>query len=114
MDVIGEFGFKTSRDTDKFASFPYQKDANGIPYLTEHVAAQLCCRVVQTLDVGSHMLFIAEVEDAQVLGSGEPLTYGYYQTVKKGGTPKNASSYQAQPQTTEQGRTGYRLSLIHI
>ena len=111
MDLIGEFGLKTSRETDKFASFPYKKDANGIPYVTEHVAAQLSCRVIQQVDVGSHMLFIAEVTDAQTLADAELLTYGYYQTVKKGGTPKNASSYQAEAAPAEQGQKGYRCSV---
>lgn len=111
MDLIGEFGFKSSRETDKFASFAYEKEANGIPYVTEHVAAQLSCRVVNKMDVGSHVLFIAEVTDAQVLSEGELLTYGYYQTVKKGGTPKNASSYQAEPAPAAQGQTGYRCSV---
>jgi hypothetical protein len=39
-------------------------------------------------------MIIGEVTDAEVLGDGEPMTYAYYQQVKKGFTPKNAPSYQ--------------------
>ena len=49
--------------------------------------------MVQTLDVGSHILFIGEVEEAEKVCPGEPMTYAYYHQVKGGKTPPKASSY---------------------
>jgi rubredoxin len=52
--------------------------------------------VVQTVDVGTHMLFVGEVVDCGPTDSEEPpLTYAYYQDVKKGKSPKNAPTYLA-------------------
>lgn len=93
MELIGRFGFRSSRDTDKFEGLKTAELA-GLPCPAEHVNAVFVCKVKQTVDVGTHLLFIAEVEDAETL-SGEPsMTYGYYHQVKNGLTPPKASSYQ--------------------
>jgi flavin reductase (DIM6/NTAB) family NADH-FMN oxidoreductase RutF len=94
IKLIGTFGFKSSRDTDKFEGLKIARDANGMPYITEHAAAWYSCRLADKLDIGTHMMLIGEVLDAQVLSEAEPLTYSYYQQVKKGTTPRNAPSYQ--------------------
>lgn len=97
MNLIAAFGFQSSKDADKFANFPTAIDQNGVKYVTEHVAARFTCRVVEHLDVGTHVIFIGQVEDAQVLDTSVPvMTYSYYHQVKKGTTPKNAPSYQAE------------------
>ena len=62
--------------------------------MTEHAVAHVGAKVVETVDVGSHYLFIAEVEYAQVLSSEAPMTYAYYHLVKGGKTPPKASSYE--------------------
>jgi rubredoxin/flavin reductase (DIM6/NTAB) family NADH-FMN oxidoreductase RutF len=55
--------------------------------------AYLEAKVTKEVDVGSHMLFIGEVVDAEILRDDEPMTYHYYQMVKQGKTPKNAATY---------------------
>ena len=92
--LIGTFGFRSSRDTDKFAGLETQRDQNGNPYVTQNIAARFACRLIDTLDVGTHLLMIGDVEDAEVLSDTEPMAYSYYHKVKKGTTPKNAPSYQ--------------------
>ena len=67
----------------------------GSPYSPEHACALLACQLVDTVDVGTHLLFIGDVVDAQKLSDEEPLTYAYYHAVLKGKTPPKASSYQA-------------------
>lgn len=109
MDIIGAFGFQTSRDTDKFTRFQTKEDENGIPYLVQNAAARYSCRVRDKIDVGTHVLFIGDVLEAEVLSQNEVLTYAYYQQVKKGGTPKNAPSYQGADETAE--KRGYRCSV---
>lgn len=93
MELIGTFGFHTSTELDKFAQVQSAEDENGIPYVTEHACAHFSAKVVQTADVGSHYIFICEVEQAEKLGSEPAMTYAYYHQVKGGKTPPKASSY---------------------
>ena len=94
MLYIGNFGFRTSSDYDKFAKYETRETALGMPYVPEHAAALFSCRLIDTVDVGTHLLFIGEVEDAERLSDETPLTYDYYHKVLKGKTPPKASSYQ--------------------
>ncbi|WP_428378776.1 flavin reductase family protein [Olsenella sp. Marseille-QA0557] len=93
MMFIGRFGFRSSVDFDKFGGIPCEHTSLGDPYTTECTCAMLGCKVVQTLDVGTHTLFVGEVVDAEVLSDDAPMTYTYYHTVLKGKTPAKASSY---------------------
>lgn len=99
MELIGQFGFKSSRDIDKFQGVHYDVDSRGIPYVTDSVLAVLSCRVIETVDLGSHTLFVSEVEDAKVLAKGEPMTYAYYHAVKGGTAPKAAPTYREEEAT---------------
>lgn len=83
METIQHFGFQSGREVDKFADLQPALDGNGVPYLPWQSCAWLSGRVISQEDLGSHTLFIAEVEDAQVLSANEPLTYAYYQNVLK-------------------------------
>lgn len=93
MPFVGRFGFRSSTDFDKFGGIPCERTVLGDPYTTACAAAVLACRVVQTLDVGTHTLFVGEVADARVLSDAAPMTYAYYHGVLKGKTPPKASSY---------------------
>lgn len=93
MELIGTFGFHTSADTDKFAACEYSVDSADIPYVTAHGLAHFSVRVTETIDVGTHYLFVGTVEESEVLGTGDPLTYAYYHAVKGGKTPAKAASY---------------------
>lgn len=99
MNLIGEFGFKTSEKVDKFQKFATEVDINGVPYITQSVAARISAKVIDTLDIGTHILFVGEVVDAEVLANDEVMTYSYYHKVKKGTTPPKASSYNKTPDT---------------
>ena len=94
MPYIGNFGFRTSADYDKFEKYGCETSAVGSPYSPQHACALFACNLVETVDVGTHFLFIGNVVDAERLSSEEPLTYGYYHAVLKGKTPPKASSYQ--------------------
>lgn len=94
MELIGRFGFHCSRDTDKFSGLDCGTDEQGLPYVKAHAASRFSCKVVKTLDLGTHVLFIGEVVGSEVLDNGPVMTYEYYHQVKNGRTPKNAPSYQ--------------------
>ncbi|MEG0367674.1 MAG: flavin reductase [Coprobacillus sp.] len=93
MDVIRNFGFQSGKDVNKFENVSWDKDKNDVPYLTQDSAAMFSCRVKQVMDAGTHLMFLAEVEDAKVLSDNEVLTYSAYHTKKNGTTPKSAPSY---------------------
>lgn len=95
MELIGRFGFHSSADADKFADTRIAQDAAGVPYVAEHAVAHFRVRVKETMDLGTHVLIMGEVEESSVLSSDEPMTYAYYHQVKGGKTPPKASSYEA-------------------
>ena len=81
FDIFKHFGFQSGRDVDKFADYKAAKRAgNGIYYITEGTNAYLSAKVVQTLDLGTHTMFIADVTDGEVLSEDASTTYTYYQT----------------------------------
>jgi flavin reductase (DIM6/NTAB) family NADH-FMN oxidoreductase RutF len=96
MDLIGTFGFHSSKDTNKFASVKTVESEQGIPYVTEGACAHFSVKVSQQLDLGSHIFFVGSVLDADILSNEEPMTYAYYHEVKGGRTPKNASSFSTE------------------
>ena len=79
FDLIKNFGMQSGRDADKFGSFPYETNKNGIPYITKSTCSLLECKVLSKEDLGTHTLFVAEVVEAEVLNSNAPLTYANYQ-----------------------------------
>lgn len=91
---IGRFGFRSGRDMDKLDGIPMAEDAAGTPYPTENACARYSCKVTGSVDLDTHVMFIGQCEEAEILSEQEPLTYAYYRNVIKGGTPKTAPSYQ--------------------
>lgn len=93
MLYIGRFGFRTSADYDKFNGIECDKTILGDPYTPQNAACVLSCKVVSSLDVGTHTIFVGEVEDACNLSDDPVMTYAYYHSVLKGKTPPKASSF---------------------
>ncbi len=78
-EIIRHFGFQSGRQVDKFANYPHEKSDHGIPILPDAKAFYECCVLPEmTLDLGTHALFVAEVERAGTQKKGEPLTYNEY------------------------------------
>lgn len=87
--LFTHFGFQSGRDADKFAGFPAKRSENGLYYVEDHVTAFLSCQVVNSLDLGSHTLFLADVVDGALLSQEESVTYAYYQAhIKPAPAPK--------------------------
>ncbi len=79
FDTIRHFGFQSGRDVDKFSSVDYKKRShNGVYYLTDKANAFFSCKVVGRQELGSHVLFIGEVTEAQVLSNKPSCTYAHY------------------------------------
>lgn len=79
FNMYKNWGFQSGRDTDKTIGINFKRAENGIIYLTDHTNAYISGRVVSSVDLGTHTLFIAEVKEAEVLGEEESVTYSYYQ-----------------------------------
>jgi flavin reductase (DIM6/NTAB) family NADH-FMN oxidoreductase RutF/rubredoxin len=93
-ELIGLFGYQSGRTVSKYAAVRHRTGQTGAPILLEDALAWFDCRVVQTLDVGTHLLFVGEVVDEEVIHNSQPpLTYAYYREVKKGKAPKNAPTF---------------------
>lgn len=95
MPYIGNFGFRSSNTFDKFEKYGEERTGNGCPYSPQHICAVFSCDLIETVDVGTHYLFIGDVVEAERVSDEEPLTYSYYHSTLKGKTPPKASSYQA-------------------
>ena len=78
MDTIERFGFQSGRNVQKFKDFEYKTDKNGCPYILEQTCSVFSCKVISSENLGTHTLFVAQVEDAWVSGSNAPLTYADY------------------------------------
>ena len=80
FSLFKHFGFQSGRDIDKFADFTdYKEAANGIPYITKGCNAYLSCEVADKIDLGTHVLFIANVIDGEVISTDPSASYAYYQ-----------------------------------
>ncbi len=109
MNVIATFGFQSSKEIDKFQSFETKYDTLDNPYIEEGANASFACKVVHTLDVGSHIIIVGEVVESESLSQENSMTYAYYHDVKKGTSPKNAPTYQEEIKTDK--KTKWRCKI---
>ncbi|TFH25022.1 MAG: High molecular weight rubredoxin [Bacteroidia bacterium] len=92
--TIGTFGFKSGKDADKLEGMDVRYGETGVPIVMNDAIAFLEFKVEETLDVGTHLMFIGKLVVAEVLDpDADPLTYLHYRRHKKGVAPKNAPTY---------------------
>lgn len=78
--LFKHFGFQSGKTVDKFADFAdFDRAENGLPFITKGSNAYFSAEVEQTVDLGSHTLFISSVTDMKVLGDSPSVSYEYYQ-----------------------------------
>lgn len=76
--LFQRFGFQSGHQVNKFEGRNDPRSENGVRYLTDSCNAFLSGKVLQTVDCGTHTLFIADVTQAQVLCTVPSVTYAYY------------------------------------
>ena len=93
FELFKHFGFQSGRDVDKFAGFEGTKlGDNGTMIITKGTNAFISASVVQSIDLGTHTMFIADVTDAEVLSDAPSATYAYYQAhIKPAPKPRAAA-----------------------
>ena len=78
FDTFKQFGFQSGRDVDKFLEVSFARAQNGIVYLTKQCNGYISGKVVESKDLGTHTMFIAEVTDGGVLSDKPSVTYAFY------------------------------------
>ena len=99
FDMFKNFGYQSGRNTDKFTNFvDVKRSPNGIYYITKDTNAYFSAYVQQEIDLGTHIMFIAQLVEAEILSEKPTVTYDYYQ-----------KSIKPKPQTTE--KKGWRCKI---
>jgi len=93
MKFIGLFGFRGGNDIDKFKDINYKVGKTGAPIVLTNTVGYLECELINSMDVGTHTLFIGKLIDAEITNDEEPMTYEFYHKVLKGKAPKTAPTY---------------------
>ena len=91
-ELIGKFGYYSSRDVDKFKDIKYE-EINNIPVITKNMVSYLICEVINVIDCETHDIFLGRVIKTKNINNIEPMTYKYYHEVRKGTSPKNAPTF---------------------
>ncbi|MDD6777420.1 MAG: flavin reductase [Bacteroidales bacterium] len=92
--VIGQFGFCSSRNVDKYADYGYDV-VDGAPIVKGRFAGRLILDALNFVDGETHMVVLARLVET-VKGEGTPMTYDYYHRVVKGKAPKTAPTFVAE------------------
>ena len=111
LNFIGQFGFKSGRDINKFDKVNYKTGTTGAPLIIDNTLAVLEAKVTKQMDVGTHTIFVGEIVESEVLKDGEPMTYAYYHQVKKGTTPKTAPTFRGEEDKETSSSPRYQCSL---
>ena len=93
MPFIGNFGFKSGRDINKFENIKYKLGETKAPIVIENSLAFVEAKVLDKIDCGTHTIFIGKIIEAELLAEGNPMTYEYYHKCKGGVSPKTAPTY---------------------
>lgn len=98
--LIGNFGFRSGKDTDKFEYVDYEM-IQGLP-VVKYTCGYVVCKVIDKMETATHTVFLGEVIDAGCYeGMGDAMTYAYYHNVVKGKSPKNAPTYLPEDRDAE-------------
>ena len=92
--VFEAFGFVSGRDVDKFSGCNPNRSFNGLVVLPKYINSFISLEVIQTVDLGTHTMFICDLKEAAVINDKESMSYTYYlENVK--------------PKTNFKGQKGY-------
>ncbi|MBQ9992640.1 MAG: flavin reductase, partial [Firmicutes bacterium] len=76
--VFEAFGFKSGRDTDKFAGCTPLRSDNGLVFLPKYINAFMSLEVENYIDLDTHGMFVCKVTEARVMSNVPTMTYNYY------------------------------------
>ena len=77
--LFERFGFQSGKDVDKFETFQHgMRSANGLMYLNKYANGYISGKVIQTIDLQTHVMFICDVTQCVTLNDLPTMTYAYY------------------------------------
>ena len=79
FSVFERYGFQSGRSADKFAGINVKRSDNGLVILPQYINAVMSLKVEQTVDLGTHHMYICTINEARVLSNHETMTYSFYQ-----------------------------------
>jgi len=79
FSVFEAFGFRSGRNTDKFANCEPLRSDNGLVFLPRYINSFMSLKVEQYIDLDTHGMFICTVTESRVISNVETMTYTYYQ-----------------------------------
>ncbi len=97
-NVIGTLGFKSGKDIYKFENIDHEIIDGGLPVIIKDSSCYFSCKVIDSIEVSTHTVFIAQVIHTSDDFKKTPMTYSYYHRVIKGSAPKNAPTYRGYSQ----------------
>lgn len=78
--LFEHFGFQSGKDVNKFDGFKHvQRSSNGLLFLDKYANGYISCKVMNHLDLQTHVMFICDVTQCVKLSDKETMTYTYYQ-----------------------------------
>jgi flavin reductase (DIM6/NTAB) family NADH-FMN oxidoreductase RutF/rubredoxin len=105
--VIDTFGYKSGADIDKLKGMNVKYGRTGVPILLNEAIAWIECKVVKTVDVGTHLIFIGEVLQTEFLDSSKPeMNYAEFKEKKQRKAPANAPTYIEEPEASNSEKSG--------
>lgn len=79
-EIYERFGFQSGKSKDKFSDFDGAKRGNnGILYLEKGANSYFGAMVINSIDMGTHIMFIAQPTEGMVISDEKSATYEYYQ-----------------------------------
>lgn len=80
FDVFKRFGYQCGRNLNKFEGFyDIKRSPNEVIYITKNTNAFMSAYVQQEIDLGTHIMFIAQLVAAEILSDKPTVTYDFYQ-----------------------------------
>lgn len=95
VDIIRKFGYQSGKNMkNKMEGCSLKYGNCNVPIFLDHVVSYFECKLVKTIEVGTHYIFIGEVMEADMINDFPGvMTYEYYRKVMKGKSSKNAPTY---------------------
>ena len=99
FSVFESFGFRSGRNTDKFADCDILRSDNGLVFLPKYINSFMSLKVEDYIDLDTHGMFICSITEARVISDKETMSYTYYQspsprpTAKRAGSARSAATF---------------------
>ena len=76
MNLIGNFGFKSGRDINKFEGIDCRTGTTGVPIVLNSALAFSELELINQMDMGSHTMFVGKVINGDILSNKASMIEG--------------------------------------